>query len=215
MLSGQKMPGPVEKRRGPISAPGLHQVGVRENVGRRRLRIALRRDTVRELRQELRDLVAMHAPAEPGVRVNVDESRNDRLAGDVDDSRALPGCSRCRAADGDDAIVGDDDVAVLDDLVALHRDDARATQHDRAARLVLSRRDRRRRSAAPRTRSWASSWCRRLRRHRAAGVAPPAPAPAPAATAGSAPWIPRAPPSRARVNRPSRRRSWKKLRPIE
>ena len=63
---------------------GLHQVGVGENVGRRRLRIALRRDAVRETRHELRDLIAVHAPAEPVVRVNVDEAGNDRLAADVD-----------------------------------------------------------------------------------------------------------------------------------
>ena len=45
-------------------------------------------------------------------------------------------CYVAPRADGDDAIVVDDDRAVLDDLVAAHRDDPRAGQSDRAVRDV-------------------------------------------------------------------------------
>ena len=38
--------------------------------------------------------------------------------------------------DGHDPVVGDDDVAAVDDLVAAHRDDLGPAEHDRAARAV-------------------------------------------------------------------------------
>ena len=54
---------------------------------------------------------------------------------------------RARRADRRDAVARDEDVGVLEDVVALHRDDARAAQQERAVR---------RRRAAPSARSRSS-----------------------------------------------------------
>ena len=114
---------------------GLDQVAVRKHVGRRRLRIARRRHAVGEVRQVLPDLRLVDVPCRPDVRVDVDQARHDRLAGDVDRSRAGRHRDLAARPDGHDAVVPDDDVAVVDDLGAFHRDDARAAQHDSAGRL--------------------------------------------------------------------------------
>ena len=110
-----------------------HLVLVGEHVRGRRLRVPGRRGAVRQLRQVLPRLRAVDLRDEPlGVVVGVDEARHDGLAAHVDDLRAVgdlhgpPGTHRL------DAVVLDDDVAVLDDLVALHGDDARAAEHRHA-----------------------------------------------------------------------------------
>jgi hypothetical protein len=92
--------------------------------------------------------------------VRIDEAGHDRAAGDVDDARARGHLDLPRAPTADDAVVADDDVGVLDDLVAAHGDRAAAAQHavpsgmsrvrgDRDARL-LGLVSRRRACAAPR-----------------------------------------------------------------
>ncbi len=118
----------------PEDFSGLHEIGVREHVGRRGLGVAGRRHAPREVGEVLPHLRFVDAPGRPRVRVDVDEPRDDGLAGHVDDPRT----SRHRAprADRHDAIVRDDDVAVVDDLVTLHGDDARTTQDHGAARNV-------------------------------------------------------------------------------
>jgi len=66
--------------------------------------------------------------------VDVDQPRDDGLARHVDD--AGPGRGGARRGHARDAVVGRDQVALLDQLVALHRDDAGTPQHDRAARHI-------------------------------------------------------------------------------
>ena len=83
-------PGPVPRHARPEHLPGLDQVAIREDVGRRRLRIARRRHAVGEVGEVLPDLRLVHVPRRPDVRVHVDETRHDGLAGHVDDLSRRP-----------------------------------------------------------------------------------------------------------------------------
>src|SRR5688572_30356138 len=79
----------------------------------------------------------MHAPCDPCVRVDVDEAGDERLAVDIDRSRARWDRHLAARANADDPIVAYHDVARRDDLVALHGHDTRATEYHGAAWLVL------------------------------------------------------------------------------
>src|SRR5215467_4369098 len=81
----------------------------------------------------------MHAPRGPHMRVDVDISGHDRLAGDIDDLCAGGNVHLPLRADRDDPVVLHDDVALLNDLLAgaMHRQDARAAKRDRPLRLIL------------------------------------------------------------------------------
>ena len=71
----------------------------------------------------------------PEVRVGVDEARNHGRSGQVHHLARPPGPAP-RGPTAHDPVVADDDVGVLDDLVALHRDRAHAAEHERALRNV-------------------------------------------------------------------------------
>ena len=120
----------------------FHEIGVGENVGGRRLRIALRGDAVGEVGEQLRHLIAMHAPAEPVVRVNIHVAGENRLPVHIDLACTAGNGHRATRPDRCDAIVGDDDITALDHVAALHGDQSRVPQHHRATRLVLRGRDR-------------------------------------------------------------------------
>ena len=70
--------------------------------------------------------------AEGAVVVGVDEAGQDGLARDVVRLRPRGNRDRSPPADGLDAVALDEDDAVLDDLVAVHRHDAAAGEGDRA-----------------------------------------------------------------------------------
>ena len=115
----------------------LDQILVREHVGRRGLRITRGRDAVREVREvgprlRLVDGVPLGAQ----VRVRVHEAGHDGGAGHVHRCRASRHGDRTGRTNCGDAVVTHDDVAARNDLVALHGDDARVAQHDRATRNV-------------------------------------------------------------------------------
>ena len=78
----------------------------------------------------------MDAGRNAQVRVGVHEAGGDRLAGDVDLLRARRNGEGAARADGGNAVVGDDDVALLDDARATHGDDACAAQHGGRVRDV-------------------------------------------------------------------------------
>ena len=125
----------------PDHLAGAHHVLVGEYVRRGRLRIPRRRHAIGQVRLVDPRARPVQAPQVPHVRVRVHESGDDRLACDIDHGRALghvprPGRHR------HDAVVGHDDVRVLDDLVAVHRDRARTAQHDRPPRDVAIRSNR-------------------------------------------------------------------------
>ena len=106
--------------------PGLDFVLVTEYVRRRRLRIARRRHAIRQLRQVLPHLRDVDPRNEPlRVIVRVDETGDDRFSRDVDYLRAGRHADRTPLPDGDDAVVMNDDVRVLDDFLPFHRDHAR------------------------------------------------------------------------------------------
>src|SRR5688572_8150263 len=76
----------------------------------------------------------MHT-ARAQVCVRIDETGYDRASGHIDDAR-VASLHLAARADCDDAVVTHEDVAVLDDLVAAHGDDACPTQQCGAAREV-------------------------------------------------------------------------------
>jgi hypothetical protein len=76
------------------------------------------------------------------VRVNVDVAGQNRLARDVDDLGAGWNVDLPLRANGNDAVVLHDDIALLNDFGALHRENAGATKHDRSLWLVLRNDDR-------------------------------------------------------------------------
>ena len=78
------------------------------------------------------DFVGAHR----SVPVDVDDAGHDGLAGDVDDLRVRGNGGARARTDGGDAIAVDDDGAVVDDVVAVHGDDARASQREFAGRNV-------------------------------------------------------------------------------
>src|SRR5262249_33504978 len=120
------------------------QIGVSVNVRRRRLRIARRRHAVGQIGHVLPDLRLMNVARRPHVGVNVNEARNDCLAGHVDHFGAggEDGLTSAGRLDLGDAVIGDDDVALLYHLVAFHRDDSGAGKYDHSFRLRAGRFDR-------------------------------------------------------------------------
>ena len=101
-------------------------VGIGQDIRRHRLRIPRRGHPVCEVGEVFPDLPPVDAPRDPHVVVDVHVSRQDCLAGDVDLACARRDCHGPTRADRGDAVVGDDDIGVLDHLVTLHRDHARA-----------------------------------------------------------------------------------------
>src|SRR5262249_42797304 len=87
--------------------------------------------------QVLPDLRLMYVAGRPHVGVNVDEAGDDRLAAHVNHLGAggEGGFASARRPYLGDAVVGDDDVALLDHLIAAPRDAARARQYDHAFRF--------------------------------------------------------------------------------
>src|SRR5205814_5438391 len=112
-------PRPGGMAAGPEQLARLALAGVREHAGRGRLRIARGGNAPGEIREILPHLGLVNAPGGPGVRVDVDQARDDRLARHVDDARA--GWRRARRGHAPDAGVGHEHVTLLDHLVALHR----------------------------------------------------------------------------------------------
>ena len=76
----------------------------------------------------------MQAARRPHVRVRIDQAGHDRLAGDIDRARAGRRFEASLFADAGDPVVGHEDVAGWQHLVAFHRDDPRARQEHRAFR---------------------------------------------------------------------------------
>src|SRR5437868_5115530 len=72
----------------------------------------------------------MNVARRPHMGMNVDQTRNNGLAGNVDRIRARWNRHLSFRTDGGDSIVRYDDVAALDYLIALHRDEPRAAQHN-------------------------------------------------------------------------------------
>src|SRR5690242_14187087 len=68
--------------------------------------------------------------------MSIDESGHDGLAGDVDRLRARRRLKAAARAHGGDAVVAYEHVAALDDLVALHRHDACASEQRAGLRDV-------------------------------------------------------------------------------
>uniref|UniRef100_A0A0N4Z8I7 LigA n=1 Tax=Parastrongyloides trichosuri TaxID=131310 RepID=A0A0N4Z8I7_PARTI len=77
------------------------------------------------------DLVRAHR----AVPVGIHQAGDDGLAGHVHDAGVSGNGDRAARADGLDAVAVDDDHAVLDDLVALHGDQAGAAEDHAAVRL--------------------------------------------------------------------------------
>jgi hypothetical protein len=123
-------------------ARGAHQAGARELGGREDLagvvrRIVDGRHAERERRVAVPVLLRQDAVrAEAAVVVGVDEAGQDGLAGDVEGLRPRGNRDGSLLADGLDAVALDEHDAVLDDLVAVHRDGAAAGERDRAGRNV-------------------------------------------------------------------------------
>src|SRR5207302_11203252 len=103
---------------------GLDLVGVGEDVRRGSLRIARGGHAPGEIGEILPDFGFVNPPGGPGVGVDVDQPRDDRLPRHVDD--ACPGGRGTGCGHASDAVVGHHHVALFDQLVALHRDYARA-----------------------------------------------------------------------------------------
>ena len=148
--------------RGPGHQPRLDLLGLGEDVERGRRRVVDGRHAVGEvgevlplgLGEELEGRVV-----EMGV--GVDQPGDDGLARAVEALRARRDRRRARRADRRDAVARDEDVGVLEDLVALHRDDARAAQQEGALRHR------------------ARAWRGRSRSSRPWARAPPRPSPSP------------------------------------
>ena len=132
--------GAVEDRAGREDArradhPGARELGGREDLARVVARVVDRRDAERE--PGVRHPVLLREDpvrADGAVPVRVDEARQDRLAGGVDRLRARGDRDVALLPDRLDAVALDDDHAVLDDLVALHRHDAAAREGDDVGR---------------------------------------------------------------------------------
>ena len=73
------------------------------------------------------------------VPVGIDEAGQDGLSGEVDDPRAGRYRNARGRADRRYAVAADDDRPAFDHLVAIHRDDARVGQRDRARRMRFGR----------------------------------------------------------------------------
>ena len=115
----------------------LDLVGVGQHVRGVGLRIADRGDAIGEVGEVLPDLGLVDSEGGPGMGVDVHESRNDGLAGSVDGLRRRRTGAPVRGRHADNAVVGHHDIALLDDLVALHADDPGAR---RAPRCLAARR---------------------------------------------------------------------------
>src|SRR5439155_1053887 len=116
---------------GPDELAGLDLIGVREDVGRRGLRIARGGDAPRQIREILPYRRLVNAPRGPRMGMDVDQAGDDGLPRHVDDARA--GGRRTGGRHARDPAVRHDDVALTDQLVTLHGDDPGAPQHHRAA----------------------------------------------------------------------------------
>src|SRR5215472_3295859 len=116
---------------------GVDHVLVGEHVVGGGLRVAACSNAIGEIGEEGPVLEIENAAAdlEP-VRVNVNETGDDGLAGDVDDFRRGGNGDAAGFADGDDAIVFHYDVGVFEHVVTVHGDDARAAQHGLTGRRV-------------------------------------------------------------------------------
>jgi len=116
-------------RAGADDVASVDQILVGEHVVGGGLGITAGSDAVGEVGEEAPVLKVEDAAADFGpVGVNVDEAGNDGFAGDVDDFGVGGDCEAAGFADGDDAIVFDEDVGVFEDVIAVHGDDASATE---------------------------------------------------------------------------------------
>ena len=137
---------PEDARAGGVDAgaehrPRAHHVGVRQHLGVAGLRVARGGDAVGEVRQVRPHVGAVQLAARAQVRVGVDEAGDDGAPRQVDDGG--PGRHVHLAARPHrlDARPAHHDVGVVDDLLAVHSDGARAAQHGHAFRQVARRVD--------------------------------------------------------------------------
>ena len=78
----------------------------------------------------------MQAPSRPHVCVGIDKSRGNGLARSIDHGSSSCIQGSC-FSNGLDAVIFDQDVSLLDDLIAFHGDDARIFQQNASFRRVL------------------------------------------------------------------------------
>ena len=121
----------------------LDMIRVRQEVGRRRLRIARRRRAVRQRREILPHLRVVDLRRQPlRVIVRVDETWHNRLAGDVEYLRAFGNGHAAARAHSNNATVAHDDIGVLDDLFTLHRQCTTTAEDHHAFRQIARSADR-------------------------------------------------------------------------
>ena len=126
---------PRGKRTQPDDVAAVHQVFVRKHVVRARLYVEARGDAIGQISQERPVLrVQNAAPNLRPVRVRVDKSGNDRFPGHIEHLRAC--WYRAFRPHALDPVIFDDDVRVLQNLLAFHRHYCRSPQHDRALRSL-------------------------------------------------------------------------------
>src|SRR5262249_31757858 len=107
---------------------GIDQVRISKNVVSAALWIAGSSNSVGEIREILPYLCLIDSARRPHVRMHVDEARHYRLAGDINDFGARGNLDRAFGPKSGYAVIGDDDIAFLYDLVAFHRYQAGARQ---------------------------------------------------------------------------------------
>src|SRR6516165_8853899 len=108
----------------------VDQILIGEHVVGGGLRIAPSGNAVGEVGEETPVFEIEHTATDfRPMRVDVDEARNDCLSRNVDDLGAGGNWAAVTLADGNDAVVFDEDVGVFKYFIAVHGDDTRAAQN--------------------------------------------------------------------------------------
>ena len=153
---------------------GLDHLGEREDRLGRGRGVVRRRDAIGEV--GVVDPVGLRDRAvEEVARVGVDvhEARHDGVAAGVDHLGLWRDAHLARGSDGGDPVAAHDDGAVLDHLIALHRDDAGIGERDSA--FGRGERQRQPHARADACRAWGAPLARpprRRRRRRGSGCRP-------------------------------------------
>ena len=118
----------------PKDGARLDEIRVGEHVVGRALRVPCGSDAIRKIGKILPHLRLVNSAGRPHVSMHIDKAGHDRRPRHIHNLCPRRYGDLSLRSERRDSVVGNNDIAPLEDLAPLHRDDARAAEDDRPLR---------------------------------------------------------------------------------